>query len=164
MCSSRKRKKRASKPTSPDSNNAGNKTQRRKPNMRFSTGAMIFFLSPNGWWKATRTRIVRWVRENLQVLKSFGIARIPGASLLAALAFAGWAVSSPSPRSGAQNDAEHDMVLQSLEFYRHGDCKKAEPLFEQILLRQPKDIATRKLLGNCYLQDKKMDEARTQFQ
>jgi tetratricopeptide (TPR) repeat protein len=98
------------------------------------------------------------------VPKSFRIARIAGASLLAALVFAGWAVSSPPPWSGGQNDVDHDMVIESLDYYRHGDCKKAEPLFEKILLRQPKDIATRKLLGNCYLQDKKMDDARAQFQ
>ena len=59
---------------------------------------------------------------------------------------------------------DRDLVIRSLEFYRHGNCNDAEPLFEQILLHQPKDIATRKLLGNCMLQDKKMDEARIQFQ
>lgn len=89
---------------------------------------------------------------------------MPGTILLAALVFAGLARSASSAGSGAQNDANHDAVIQSLEYYRHGDCKNAEPLFEKILLRQPKDIATRKLLGNCYLQDKKMDDAKTQFQ
>src|SRR5579859_3507831 len=64
----------------------------------------------------------------------------------------------------AMDPVDRDLVLRSLEFYRQGNCKDAEPLFEKILLDQPKDIATRKLLGNCMLQDKKMDEARTQFQ
>ncbi len=64
----------------------------------------------------------------------------------------------------AQDDPDHDLIVQSLDSYRHGDCKTAEPLFEKILLRHPKDISTRKLLGNCYLQEKKMDDAKDQFQ
>lgn len=68
--------------------------------------------------------------------------------------------ASPSPLA----PADRDLVLRSLELYRHGNCQDAEPLFEKILLYQPKDIATRKLLANCYLQDKKMDEAKIQFQ
>ena len=64
----------------------------------------------------------------------------------------------------AQDDPNHDLIVQSLDSYRHGDCKTAEPLFDKILVRRPKDISTRKLLGNCYLQDKKMDEAKAQFQ
>ena len=116
------------------------------------------------------------------------IARIPGSSLFAGATLACVVGLTFSTACAAQDDSgrplrvavldppafnidvaaldpvERDRVLRSLEFYRHGDCKNAEPLFEQILLDQPKDIATRKLLGNCLLQDKKMDEARTQFQ
>ncbi len=69
---------------------------------------------------------------------------------------------SANPLPSAPSD--RDLVVRSLEFYRHGNCQDAEPLFEKILLSQPKDIATRKLLANCYLQDKKMDEAKVQFQ
>lgn len=94
----------------------------------------------------------------------FRILRIPGTTFLAALALAGMAKSAPLFRPGPQDDISHDQVVQSLDYYRHGDCKNAEPLFEKILLRRPKDIATRKLLGNCYLQDKNMDDAKTQFQ
>jgi len=98
------------------------------------------------------------------VFDGFRNLRLPGTALLAGLVCAGVARPSSAPGSGAQNDPDHDTIIQSLDYYRHGDCANAEPLFEKILLHQPKDIATRKLLGNCYLQDKKMDEARAQFQ
>jgi tetratricopeptide (TPR) repeat protein len=98
------------------------------------------------------------------VLKGFLAPRLSGTTLLAALVFAGVARPAPLARPGPQTDVNHELVIQSLDYYRHGDCKNAEPLFEKILLSHPKDIATRKLLGNCYLQDKKMDDAKTQFQ
>src|SRR5205823_13283980 len=61
------------------------------------------------------------------------------------------------------DDPDYDHIVQSLECYRHGDRTKAELLFEKDLLRHPKDIAIRKLLENCYLQEKKMEDAKTQF-
>ena len=51
----------------------------------------------------------------------------------------------------AQVPSDRDIVIRSLKYYRHGDCTNAGPLFEKILLHQPKDIATRKLMGNCTL-------------
>lgn len=59
---------------------------------------------------------------------------------------------------------DYELIRQALILYRAGKCGEAEPLFEKILLRDPKNIAVRKLLGNCYLREKRMDDARTQFQ
>lgn len=72
------------------------------------------------------------------------------------------AISSPSLT--AQTPSDSELVVQALNYYRTGSCKEAEPLFEKILLRQPKNIAVRKLLACCLIQDKKMEEARAQFQ
>jgi len=69
-----------------------------------------------------------------------------------------------TPSDGSPAPSDRDLVVRALEYYRRGNCKDAEEIFEKILLHQPKDIATRKLLANCYLQEKKLDEARIQFQ
>lgn len=78
------------------------------------------------------------------------------------------AAQSPASSGGASAQAQPangpDPVLLGLDYYRQGKCKDAEPIFEGILLRAPKDIAIRKLLGQCYLQDKNLDEAQKQFQ
>jgi tetratricopeptide (TPR) repeat protein len=91
-------------------------------------------------------------------------------TLLFAVGSAGETISAEgaeavlSAEAAALPPSDRDLVIQALDDYRHGNCQDAEPLFEKILLDQPKDIATRKLLANCYLQDKKMDEAKVQFQ
>lgn len=107
---------------------------------------------------------VRWKPESLHVFERLQILRIAATTFLAAMFMVGSARPASCAGPAAQDDPDRDMIIQSLEYYRHGDCKNAEPIFEKILLRRPKDIATRKLLGNCYLQDKKMDDAKTQFQ
>ncbi len=97
----------------------------------------------------------------------FDEARLPRVlrhALLAGIACACLFRFPFSAASPAQENPDHELIIQSLEYYRHGDCKNAEPLFEKVLLHQPKDIATRKLLGNCYLQEKKMADAKIQFQ
>lgn len=64
----------------------------------------------------------------------------------------------------AQAPDKYGVVRQALELYRTGDCRNAEVLLRKTLLDEPKNIAARKLLGNCLLRDKKIDEARDQFQ
>jgi tetratricopeptide (TPR) repeat protein len=73
---------------------------------------------------------------------------------------------SPDPTPSVKNPgpSDRDLVVRALEYYRCGHCKEAGVIFEKILLQQPKDIAIRKLLANCYLQEKKVDAAKTQFQ
>ncbi len=63
-----------------------------------------------------------------------------------------------------QAPEDYDQIRKALDLYRANQCQEAEPLLEKVLLHQPKNIAVRKLLGNCYLRNKKNDEARLQFQ
>ncbi len=47
---------------------------------------------------------------------------------------------------GAQQD---DPVVKALEAYRRGNCREARPLLEQVLARQPKNEAVKRLLSTC---------------
>ncbi|MEZ5351602.1 MAG: tetratricopeptide repeat protein [Bryobacteraceae bacterium] len=42
-----------------------------------------------------------------------------------------------------------ELSIRGLEFYRHGNCAEAKPLFEKVLARQPKNTAIQKLLESC---------------
>src|SRR5512146_1279891 len=64
----------------------------------------------------------------------------------------------------AQAPTDADLSAQALDLYRKGDCDRAVPLLQQLVQRQPKDIASRKLLGNCLLQQSKWEDARAQFE
>jgi tetratricopeptide (TPR) repeat protein len=64
----------------------------------------------------------------------------------------------------AQGPSDNDLIVKSLDEYRTGNCKEAKPLFEKILLDQPKNTAVRKLLGRCLMRDNRVEEARHQFQ
>lgn len=65
---------------------------------------------------------------------------------------------------GAEDPRQSDLVARSLELFRQGDCAAAKPVMEQVLSREPKNIAVRKLLGRCFLKDGRWEEARAQFQ
>jgi len=69
-----------------------------------------------------------------------------------------------APPAGAQAPADTDLIARSVELYRQGNCKQAIPVFEQILEQQPKNIAIRKLLGQCLLKERRSDDARVQFE
>src|SRR5579864_3319639 len=57
-----------------------------------------------------------------------------------------------------------DATMRALDLYRHGDCKEAETLFQEILSRQPKNVAIRKLYASCLAQTGHADQARAQYQ
>lgn len=65
---------------------------------------------------------------------------------------------------GAQAPSDTELITRSLELYRQGNCKEAMPVFEKILEQEPKNIAIRKLLGQCLLKVLRPDDARAQFE
>ncbi len=66
--------------------------------------------------------------------------------------------------TAAQIPSDNELVVRALDLYRSGNCKESEPLLQQVLLNQPRNVRVRKLLGKCLLKDQKFDEARMQFQ
>jgi len=43
----------------------------------------------------------------------------------------------------------NELSVRALELYRRGNCAEAKPLFEQMLARQPKNAAVRRLIQSC---------------
>lgn len=75
--------------------------------------------------------------------------------LLAALAIL--AAAAPSVLAA-------DPAVEALELYRAGKCAQAEPLLRDILSKQPKNTAVRKLLAGCLVQLHHPEEARLEYQ
>jgi len=57
-----------------------------------------------------------------------------------------------------------DPAVEALELYRAGKCAQAEPLLRDILSKQTKNTAARKLLAGCLVQLHRPDEARQEYQ
>jgi len=83
------------------------------------------------------------MQRSIRLLSKIALA--PAALLMAV------AQSGPSPS------------IRALEFYRHGDCKQAMPLFKEVLERQPKNTPVRKLYATCLARSGQQDEARAQY-
>ena len=69
---------------------------------------------------------------------------------------AGWLGFAPSADAQAS-------ALQGLEQYRHGNCKEAIPLFEQVLGREPNNIAVRKMVARCLVREGRQAEGAAQY-
>jgi tetratricopeptide (TPR) repeat protein len=57
-----------------------------------------------------------------------------------------------------------DPAVEALQLYRAGKCAQAEPLLREVLAKQPKNAAVRKLLAGCLVQLHRADEARLEYQ
>ncbi len=108
--------------------------------------------------------------RSAKVSCSISLSLAAWACLLSAVFFSPLGASAPARSDlllatlAAQDPGDYELIRRALELYRVGNCEAAEALLEKILLHQPKNTAVRKLLANCLLLDKKIDEARIQFQ
>jgi tetratricopeptide (TPR) repeat protein len=90
------------------------------------------------------------------------IAAWPSTCLLAVCI--GLAVLAAGELCRAQTASDAELAAQSVDYFRKGDCDNAVPLLTSLLEHEPKNVASRKLLAKCLLEQKKWEKAHAQFE